>query len=100
MNITMHISSCCVNKQSVCVIVGRQAVGQFMKDLLRQNQPVPMPVISRENDTREIQRIKQLVERMICPEARDRCKIAEVCREIRRIMRIPGKLLCRRNFFD
>ena len=61
-----------------------------MNDRLRLRLPVPMPVISRENDTWEVQRMKRLVERMICPEARDRCKIAEVCSEIRRIRGKPG----------
>ena len=63
-----------------------------MKDRLRQRLPVPMPVINRENDSRETQSIKRLVERMIRPEARDRCKITEVCREIRRIRGKPGDL--------
>ena len=60
-----------------------------MNDRLRLHLPVPMPVINRENDTREIQRIKRLVERMIRPEAKDRCKIGEVCREIQRIRGKP-----------
>ena len=56
-----------------------------MRDRLREGRSVDMPVISRENDTRETQLIKQLVERMICPKASDRCKIAEVFHEIQRI---------------
>ena len=75
--------------KNVYVAVGRKTIGQYMKDCLRLRLRVQIPVLNRENDTSEIQRIKRLVERMIRPEAKDRCKIAEVCHEIQRIRGKP-----------
>ena len=93
MHIHKTVIPCCAYTQVlqkrvyiVRVADRRKYIGQYIKAL---SQPVLLSDISRENDTSEVQCLKQLVERMICPEASERCKIAEVCQEIQRIRGKP-----------
>ena len=58
------------NKSAVFVIPEQgMSLGYWMS---KQDKPVKMPVIVKENDDKHKRRIKQIIENMICPEPSDR----------------------------
>ena len=60
-------------------------LGKWFYIQLNEGKPVPMPKIEKTTDIPVMKRLKRLIERMICAQGKDRCKIQEVLNKIEEI---------------